>query len=366
MEGESAPISGPEPEDEAALPADECTVMRFIAAQRCTSEKDAVEAGTERANLSDDRGGEVSVDWVIAELAERQHGVVGRKQLLELGIKANAINGRVRRGHLHTVHRGAYAVGHRVLGREGRLLASVLACGPGTVLSHRSAASLWRILPDCRGPIEVTKPQGWRGPAGVWVHRSLLPDDEKTTIEGVPVTTVPRTLLDLATVVTRRRLEQAINEVEVLRLMDPLSLPDLLERYPRRRGSALLRRLIQSEARFRGITRSELEDRFIALLDARSLPRPRLNASVRVRGRFLEVDCLWAESGLILELDGRAAHRTNLAFERDRERDRLLIAAGWRVIRLTWRQIHDDSDSVISDLRRAMRGDDGRDAREAA
>ena len=187
-----------------------------------------------------------------------------------------------------------------------------------------------------------------------------------TLVDGIPVTSVSRTLLDLAVVVTRRRLEQALNEAEVLGLSDSISLPDLLERYPRRRGTALLRSLVQGEARLHGITRSELEARFVALIDAHELPRSRLNASVRVRRRFLEVDCLWADRRLIVELDGHAAHRTALAFERDRERDRLLLAAGWQVVRLTWRQIHDDAEEVVRDLRKALSGKVDQQTRRSA
>jgi very-short-patch-repair endonuclease len=318
---------------------EECSVTRSIAGERSTRGSEARGDGADR---------------VIAELAQKQHGVVARAQLTERGVKLEAIEGRIGRGQLHAVHRGIYAVGHRALALEGRLLAAVLACGSGTVLSHRSAARIWRILPGSRGPIELTRARGWRAPTGVWVHRAPIPPDEVTAIEGVPVTCLSRTLLDLAVVVTRRRLEQAINEVQVLGLSDALSLRDLLDRYPRRRGSRVIRDLLRDEAGSFGITRSDLEDRFVALLEAHGLPRPRLNARVRVRDRFLEVDCVWPDRKLVVELDGRGAHGTALAFERDRERDRLLIIAGWRVIRLTWRQIHEDAEAVVADLRRAF------------
>jgi very-short-patch-repair endonuclease len=166
---------------------------------------------------------------------------------------------------------------------------------------------------------------------------------------------VSRTLFDLAAISTKRQLEKALNEAEVLRLTDKLSVPDLLERYPRRPGSAVLRALLRDGAAARGITRSELEDLFVAVLDRTDLPRPRLNADVAVGGRIFEVDCLWAEQRLIVELDGRVVHGTNLAFEKDRERDRLLLVDGWRVTRITWRQLRDDAPGVIADLRRLLR-----------
>jgi hypothetical protein len=131
----------------------------------------------------------------------------------------------------------------------------------------------------------------------------------------IPITSVPRTLFDLASVLTPRRLERAMNEAEVRGLTDRLSIPDLLGRYPRRRGSAILRSLLWDEGAIRGITRSQLEERFVALLGAHGLPRPRLNATVSVRGRFFEVDCLWADRRLIVELDGRAMHGTTVALE---------------------------------------------------
>jgi very-short-patch-repair endonuclease len=162
-------------------------------------------------------------------------------------------------------------------------------------------------------------------------------------------------LLDLAGVLTTQRLERALNEAEVLRLTDRLSVPDLLERYPRRRGSAVLRALFRDRSAVRGITRRELEERFRAVLADTDLPRPRLNAHVSVRGRFFEVDCLWAAQRLIVELDGRESHATELAFEKDRERDRLLLVEGWRVTRVTWRQLRDDAPAVIADLRSLLR-----------
>jgi very-short-patch-repair endonuclease len=175
-------------------------------------------------------------------------------------------------------------------------------------------------------------------------------------VDGIPVTSVSRTLLDLASVLTTRQLEVALNEAEVLRLTDTLSVPALLERYPRRGGSAVLRDLFRERTAVRGITRRELERRFKAVVDRTDLPRPRLNAHVSVRGRFFEADCLWTEQRLIVELDGRESHGTELAFEKDRERDRLLLVGGWRVTRVTWRQLRDDAPAVIADLRRLLRG----------
>ena len=295
------------------------------------------------------------VDRTIAALAERQHGVAARIQLLGAGIGRRAIGMRLERGSLHLVHRGVYAVGHPLLNPKGRWMAAVLACGPNAVLSHRAAGRLWRLLPQSSALPEVTRPTSFRSRPGIVIHRSVLSDDETSLVDRIPVTSISRTLLDLAAVLTKQQLERALNEAEVLRLTDKLSVPDLLERYPRRRGSALLRALFRDRTAIRGITRKELERRFHAVLDGSGLPRPRRNAHVSVRGRFFEADCLWAEQQLIVELDGREAHGTELAFEKDRERDRLLLVEGWRVTRVTWRQLRDEAPAVIADLRELLR-----------
>ncbi len=235
-------------------------------------------------------------------------------------------------------------------------MAAVLACGPSTVLSHRAAGRLWRLLPRSSALPEVTRPSSFRSRSGIVAHRSAVPGDETSLVNGIPATSVSRTLLDLAAVLAERQLERALNEAEVLGLTDELSVPDLLVRYPGRRGSAGLRALLRDRAVVRGITRSELERRFLAILAGTDLPRPRCNAQVSVRGRFFEADCVWTEQRLIVELDGQEAHGTDLAFEKDRERDRLLLVEGWRVTRVTWRQLRDDAPAVIADLRRLLRG----------
>lgn len=296
------------------------------------------------------------VDQAIAELAGRQHGVVARRQLLDLGIRRSAIESRLARGQLHQIHQGAYAVGHRCLTRHGRWMAATLSAGPNAVLSHRSAAQLWQLLPFSPIAVELTRPTRFRSRRGICAHCSPLPADEVAVVEGIPATSVPRTLLDLAAISPGWQLEKAFNEVEVRGLTDKLSIPDLLRRYPRRQGTAALRALMQDDGRPRGRRRSDLEDRFVALLTETDLPRPRLNAHLFVRGRFFELDCLWTEQRVIVELDGGAAHRTRRAFEEDRERDRLLLTDGWRVIRITWRQLEDRGPAVVADLRRVLLG----------
>lgn len=285
----------------------------------------------------------------MADLAKRQHGVVARAQLLALGYGKGAIKHRQQCGRLHPIHRGVYAVGHTVLSREGHYMAAVLASGPRSVLSHRAAGAHWGMRPSERPCIEVTSSTERSRPR-IKIYQSPLPPDEITTHRNIPVTTVPRTILDLASVIRRRDIERAINEVERLRLFDPLSLDAIVARHPRRPGTPAIRALLADNRIGATVTREELEHRFITFLDERRLPRPETNVVLEVAGRTYEVDCLWQKQRLIVELDGRATHGTQAAFEADRERDRALQVAGWRVIRVTWRQLHRNADLIASDL----------------
>jgi very-short-patch-repair endonuclease/predicted transcriptional regulator of viral defense system len=292
--------------------------------------------------------GQSQADRAIGTIAERQHGVISRAQLAELGLGRGAIRHRMDVGRLRVVHRGVYTIGHRLLSTDGRWMAAVLACGPGAVLSHRSAAALWGIRQSSR--IEVTAPATRHPRSGIVTHRSPLRDDERTTHRGIPVTTVPRTLLDLGAAVRLDELRGAFRQAEQLRLTDPLSLHDLAERYPRRPGVAAARAVLEEARLGLGIVRSELEERFQAFLLRAGLPLPRTNVFI---GGY-EIDCAWPERRLIVELDGHATHAPSHAFERDRARDRRLGAAGWRVIRITWRQLLEEPHLVDVDLRRLL------------
>jgi len=259
------------------------------------------------------------------------------------------------------LHKGVYAVGHRALTQEGRWAAAALFCGPDAVLSHRSAAALWGIRDQSSGAIDVTVPAKSRSHGTVRRHFALLPDDEWTIHDDIPTTTVPRTIFDLAVVLRRDAVERALRESERLRLYDALSLPALLSRYPGHRGNTVLRECL---ARLRdmppGVSREELEARFLAFLDAGDLPRPHLNAWLTIGSRRYQVDCLWPERRVIVELDGYASHGTRRAFESDRERDRKLAIAGYRCVRVTWWQLHEDPASVAADLRELLRSDPSR------
>jgi hypothetical protein len=182
-------------------------------------------------------------------------------------------------------------------------------------------------------------------------YRSDIPQEETTVRDGIATTTAVRTLFDLAGVVPARHLGRAVKEAEVRRLWDPLSLADLLERHPRRPGAAALRAIVGVGATG---TRSDLEDLFAAFVDEIGLERPVTNTHVWAGGRWLEADCVWRSARLIVELDGRTFHDTPTAFETDRARDRALTVAGWRLIRVTWRQLHRDRPALARDLRAAL------------
>jgi very-short-patch-repair endonuclease len=175
-----------------------------------------------------------------------------------------------------------------------------------------------------------------------------------SVLDGIPVTSVPRTILDLAGVLERRQLERAINEAEVRKLGDRLSVPDLLARHPGRRGTAALRAVLADLRDGHGVTANEFEALFADLVAAHNLPVPRFNPEIFVRGRFLRPDALWEREKVIIELDGRAVHGTWFAFESDRERDRILLLDGWRIARVTWLQLRDTPEAVARDLRELL------------
>jgi very-short-patch-repair endonuclease len=261
---------------------------------------------------------------VIAGLAARQHGVVGRQQLLAVGLGSRAIEHRIGSGKLHPLHRGVYAVGHQVVSQHGRWMAATLSTGG--VLSHRSAGALWGLRP-WSGRIEITTRWTRAKRQGLLLHRAVLAEDEITIEHGIPVTTPARTQLDLAGVLQRHQLQQVINEAERLRLQGPQ--PD---RHRTKRGTKALRTLAPPTH-----TKRDLEAAFHTFLNDRRFPRAQTNTIVEGH----EVDCAWPEHRLVVELDSWEYHRTRAAFEADRRRDRRLSAAGWTVLRVTWADLRE-------------------------
>jgi very-short-patch-repair endonuclease len=248
-----------------------------------------------------------------------------------------------------------YAVGHPRLTREGQWLAAVLASGPGAVLSHLDAAVLWGIHGWTTSKIDVTTARRSReGSEGIRLHRVRRLDGEEVTVrDGIPVTTVARTLIDLTDVLGRDRLTRLVREGEFMRLLDLDALDACLSRAHGRRRLGVLRAVLQQH-RPGTIVRSEFEHRFLELCSEAGLPAPETNVRMKVRGRRYEFDCLWREPGVIVELDGRPAHDNPRAFEIDRARDAALIAAGLRPLRYTWRRMSDDRTSVLAELRQVL------------
>lgn len=272
----------------------------------------------------------------VADLAARQWGVVSLAQLRALGLSDDAVQRRVRAGRLHRVYRGIYAVGHTVLGREGRWLAAVLACGEGAVLSHRSAAAHWGLLPTNATRIDVTIPRARASNATIRLHhsRSLIARDT-TTRQGIPITSVPRTLLDLAATVQADRLERALAQAQHLRLYDHRAITDLLARANGHRGK---QRLAEATALDPKLTASDWEVRLLNLVRAAGLPEPLVNLPLDAPDHGqCRPDFHWPSHQLIVETDGWESHRTRAAFERDRAKDAALTAAGYKVVRFTWR-----------------------------
>jgi very-short-patch-repair endonuclease len=275
-------------------------------------------------------------DERLAALAARQHGVVTTAQLEELGISLDAALKRTWRGHLHRVHRGVYAVGHPRLSMHGTWMAAVLAIGAGAVLSHRSAAELWGLLPFAAGVSQVTIPAdtGRAKRRGIRIHRSrtLTPAD-RTRRLSIPVTTPTRTLLDLARVTGQQELARARRQAEFL-------------------GLALDAGRLDSAGRsHHDRTRTALEQRFLRLCRRHRLPSPEVNARV---GRY-EADFLWREQRLIVETDGWDAHRGRIAFEQDRRRATALALDGYEVMRVTWRQVQEEPGTVAAAVRARLR-----------
>lgn len=295
----------------------------------------------------------------MAELAGRQYGVVSRRQLASIGMSESAIDRRIRAGRLHQLHPGVFAVGHRVICKEGHWLAAVLHVGHGAVLSHRSAAELWGVARiRGSGRIDVSAPRSVRSSATIRRHHVRYAADERTVRQRVPVTTLSRTVFDVAAEMSPEAFEAVVRQAEYLHRFRLEELEELLAIHPGRRGARTIKTcLSRLERGPTGRRRSRLEDRFAALLARTDLPRAKLNVLLDLGGDKIEADCLWRDQRVIVELDGRRAHGTEAAFDPDRERDRRLQAAGWRVIHVTWGQL-DDPEPLLKDLRGLLRLED--------
>lgn len=310
-----------------------------------------IESGGERPN-HDQEGRQRVVcsptgwpDAAIGELAGRQCGLVTRPQLYDLHLSRQSVDRALRRGRLRSVHRGVYAVGHIALPPLAPYMAAALAVGPGAVVSHGSAAALWGIRSGAKGPVELTLAgrDAGRRRDGMIVHRCHAPDvADQGSLRGVPVTAAARALLDITPELTDRELERAFDAALKAQLVTPGDVEAAVARAPGRPGAARLSALARLELGA-GDTRSDGEERLIALVRAGGLPEPETNVPI---GPYI-VDALWRRERLIVEVDSHRFHGTRRSFEADRERDLFLAAAGYEVMRITWTQLYTRPEQVL-------------------
>lgn len=299
-------------------------------------------------------------DRKVAAVATGQRGVISVDQLVMTGVSKRAASRRAAVGRLHRVHRSVYAVGHEAIDTEGRLLAAVLACGPGSMISHLSVAALWRLREPMPAVIDVLVPcETGRKIDGIRARRCRYPDPtEVTEHEGIPCTTPARTLVDLAGLLGRHSLRSAVEQAAVHGLLDMDAMDRALERAKRRPGIRMLRALLipwRASGDEPPRLRSPLEAKLLPALVEAGLPLPRCNVRMRVLGEPMEIDLLWEERRVAIEADGEETHGTPAAFQRDRRRDQKLAAIGYRTARITWRQLEDELDATVDRIGRILR-----------
>jgi very-short-patch-repair endonuclease len=294
----------------------------------------------------------------MALLAEQQHEVVARWQLILLGFTSSQIHRLVSHGFIHRLFRGVFTVGSRQLTREGRWMAAVLACGEDAVLSHRSAIALWGLRPATAGPIDVTDPtRRHSGQPGIRVHRTRgIEADDRTERRSIPVTSVHRAILDFAEVAKEQHVRLAIEMADRKELYNSHVMDELVRRSPGRRGVKTLTAVL---ATMRGteapLTRSELERILLAEFRQAGFPEP--SANVMIEGYC--VDLVWIEQRVIVEVDGHEWHKTRADLESNRKRDTRLQLAGFIVIRATEIRILHELPELVGDVGIALSGGRG-------
>ncbi len=286
----------------------------------------------------------------LAALADRQHGVVSIRQLRRLGYTHRSVQRGVEVGRLHRLHQGVFAVGHTNLSLQGRCLAAVLASGPGALLSHYSAGWLHGLIATRPIPIHVTTPVPRKRRDAVRIHHSrTLIDADRTLEQGIPITSVARSALDLAAIVRFRSLRRFIRRSEELRVFDLADFRSVLARNRGHRGAFHLERAIGIYEPPR-LTRSELEREFLVLVERAGLPLPSTNFVVA----GYELDVYWPELCFAVELDVYETHGAHEPFEEDRRRNEDLKLGGIEMTRVTGRRLEREPRQVMERIRRLL------------
>ena len=289
------------------------------------------------------------VEQAIARIAGRQDNVITGDQLRTAGLGRGAIAHRVKDRTMQRIHVGVYLLGAAPPTPKARARAAVLACGADAIASHRSAACLYGLLPDTGGDVDVTVVARNQAPRpGIRLHRvAVLAPSDLTVMTRLRITTVARTICDLAATESARDTESAFQEALYRDVATDKALKAVLEREPCRRGAPVIRALIEDPR----LTRSEKERLLLRLIKQAQLPPPLTN--VPVHG--YKADLYWPQPGLVVEFDGWQAHGHRLAFENNRKRDQILIANGLRVLRVTDRQLTNEPIAVVARIAQALR-----------
>ena len=286
-------------------------------------------------------------DRVVGEIADRQHGVVSRMQLVAAGLSHREIDGSIAADRLRAMFRGVYSVGHAVVGTKGWCQAALLACGDGSVLSHGTACMLWGFRRADLLPVSVVAPRnGGRKQHGIAARRMRLDRNDWMVLDGLRVTTPARTILDMAGELGPREMRRLVERAQDLRRFDPNGIEAVLERNPPRRGCRPLLHLIALLQPAADGTRSYLERLFLALIRRAGLPKPEVNVTIEGRER----DFLWRDQRLVIEVDGYAFHSSRAAMRRDKARDRQLTAAAWRPARFTYEEVAFEPAATAAEL----------------
>jgi very-short-patch-repair endonuclease len=289
------------------------------------------------------------VERAIARIAGRQDNVISGEQLLTAGLGRGAIAHRVKTGVWQWLHRNIYLLGPAPPSPMARARAAAMACGAGAVVSHRSAAEMFGLLPQNGGDVHVTVAGRNVAPRdGVRRHRvSAFARGEVTKMRGIPLTSVARTICDLAATELFRVVEAAFQEALYRDIVSPDRLAQVLAREPRRKGAPVIRALLEDPR----MTRSERERALVRLIDQAQLPRPLTN--VRLHGYL--ADAYWPAEGLVIEFDGWQGHGHRNAFERDRKRDQVMLANGLRPMRVTDRHLRQESVALVARIAQSLR-----------